>query len=142
MAHYCSYQDRCHQEVEEKMKEFVLIPEAHDEILLYLIKGNFLNEERFTRSYIRGKFYIKQWGKLKIRNRLRFKGISDKLISKCMNEINEDDYQKRIHTEIEKLLPRHKGLQFYQKKNKVIKHLLTKGFEYDQILNVFELLKI
>jgi len=54
LVNYCVYQDRCHFEVEQKMREFVLIPEAKDEILLYLMKENYLNEERFTRSYIRG----------------------------------------------------------------------------------------
>ena len=60
IVNYCVYQDRCHAEVEQKMKEFLLIPEAKEEILLYLIKENYLNEERFTRSYVRGKFYIKK----------------------------------------------------------------------------------
>ena len=92
MVNYCVYQDRCHQEVEH----FLLIPEAKDEIFLFLMKENYLNEERFTRSYIRGKFNIKHWGKNKIKNHLKFKGISEKLIVKCFDEIDEDDYQKTI----------------------------------------------
>jgi regulatory protein len=56
IVNYCVYQDRCHAEVEQKMREFLLIPEAKEEILLYLIKENYLNEERFTRSYVRGNF--------------------------------------------------------------------------------------
>ena len=61
LVNYCVYQDRCHAEVEQKMKEFVLIPEAKEEIILYLIKENYLNEERFAKSFTRGKFYIKKW---------------------------------------------------------------------------------
>ena len=80
IVNYCVYQDRCHAEVEQKMKEFLLIPEAKEEILLYLIKENYLNEERFTRSYVRGKFYIKKWGRNKIKVNLLQKGISEKLI--------------------------------------------------------------
>ena len=59
LVNYCVYQDRCHYEVDLKMREFMLIPEAKDETLLYLMRENYLNEERFTRSYTRGKFYIK-----------------------------------------------------------------------------------
>ena len=70
LVNYCVYQDRCHYEVELKMREFVLIPEAKDEILLYLIQENYLNEERFAKSYARGKFYIKRWGKNKIKQNL------------------------------------------------------------------------
>ena len=136
MVNYCVYQDRCHQEVENKMKEFLLIPEAREEILLYLLQERFLDEERFTRSYIRGKFYIKHWGRIKIKQHLKFKGITEKLINSCFDEIDEVDYEKQIELQIEKLCSSLKGLQEYQKKNKIIKTLLAKGFEYEKVLEI------
>ncbi|WP_210151325.1 regulatory protein RecX [Chryseobacterium scophthalmum] len=138
LANYCVYQDRCHAEVEQKMREFVLIPEAKDEILLYLMKENYLNEERFTRSYIRGKFYIKSWGKTKIKMHLKQKGITEKLISTCFDEIDENDYLNIINKIYENYESKLKGLQNYQKKSKTIKYLLSRGFEYDSILQVIE----
>ncbi|KUG10418.1 recombinase RecX [Elizabethkingia sp. HvH-WGS333] len=134
LVNYCVYQDRCHKEVEEKMRSFLLISEAKDEILLYLIKENYLNEERFTRSYIRGKFYIKHWGKQKIKSQLKIKGISEKLINTCMSEIYDDDYEKQIKFFAEKLLPTYKGLNDFQKKTKLIRFLVTKGYEYELII--------
>ncbi len=134
MLNYCVYQDRCHYEVEQKMKEFLLIPEAKDEILLYLMKENYLNEERFTRSYIRGKFNIKNWGRIKIKIHLKQKGISEKLISKCMVEIDEDDYRKIILQIWNNYYERQKGLKDYQKKSKTIHYLISRGFEYEEIL--------
>ena len=134
MVNYCVYQDRCHYEVEQKMREFLLIPEAKDEILLYLMKENYLNEERFTRSYIRGKFNIKNWGRIKIKIHLKQKGISEKLISKCMDEIDEDDYRKIILQIWNNYYERQKGLKDYQKKSKTIHYLLSRGFEYEEIL--------
>ena len=135
IVNYCVYQDRCHAEVEQKMREFLLIPEAKEEILLYLIKENYLNEERFARSYTRGMFYIKKWGKNKIKQQLRLKGISDKLITKSFSEIDEKDYLVAIKTILEKITPTLKGLKEYQKKQKIIKYLLSKGYEYDLIVN-------
>lgn len=135
LVNYCVYQDRCHSEVEQKMKEFLLIPEAKEEILLYLIKENYLNEERFTRSYVRGKFYIKKWGRNKIKVNLLQKGISEKLIIKAYDEIDEKDYLVAIKTILEKITPTLKGLKEYQKKQKIIKYLLSKGYEYDLIVN-------
>lgn len=134
LVNYCVYQDRCHAEVEQKMRDFLLIPEAKDEIFLYLIKENYLNEERFTRSYIRGKFYIKSWGRNKIRQNLKFKGISEKLILKCFNEIDENDYNKAIAKIWENYYEKQKGLKEYQKKSKTIKYLMSRGFEYETIL--------
>ncbi len=137
LVNYCVYQDRCHAEVEQKMKEFLLIDEAKEEIMLYLMKENYLNEERFTRSYIRGKFYIKHWGKTKIKMHLRQKQITDKLISKCFDEIYEDDYLKTIRKIYEDYYAKQSG-QEYQKKSKTIKYLMSRGFEYERINDIFE----
>ncbi len=134
LVNYCVYQDRCHSEIEQKMRDFLLIPEAKDEIFLYLIKENYLNEERFTRSYIRGKFYIKHWGRNKIRMNLKQKGITEKLISNSMDEIDEDDYIKSVNKIYQDYYSKQKGLKEYQKKSKTIKHLMSKGYEYDVIL--------
>lgn len=136
MINYCVYQDRCHQEVEQKMKEFLLIPEAKDEILLYLIQENYLNEERFTRSYIRGKFYVKHWGRNKIKNHLKFKGVPEKLILSCYDEIDDEDYENAIKKIYQQYYEKQKGLKGYQKQAKTIKYLIGKGFEYDIIQEV------
>jgi len=135
LVNYCIYQDRCHQEVEQKMQDFLLIPEAKDEIMLYLINENYLNEERFARCYIRGKFYLKNWGRLKIKNHLKFKGISEKLINKCMDEIDETDYQKTIEKLYKAYFSEQKGLKNYQKTMKTVRYLISKGYEYECILN-------
>ncbi|MDC8098909.1 regulatory protein RecX [Chryseobacterium rhizosphaerae] len=138
LVNYCVYQDRCHAEVEQKMREFLLIEEAKEEIILYLLKENYLNEERFTRSYIRGKFYIKHWGKNKIKLNLKQKQISEKLINMCFDEIYEDDYVKTITRIYEDYFSKQTGLKEYQRKSKTIKYLMSRGFEYEKINDIFE----
>lgn len=134
MAAYCAYQDRCHYEVEKKMQEFFLIPDAKDEILLFLMRENYLNEERFTRSYIRGKFNIKNWGRNKIKQHLKQKMVPEKLISKCMDEINEEDYREVIHKLYTNYYERCSESKEFQKKQKTVRFLLSRGFEYEDIL--------
>ena len=141
MLNYCVYQDRCHYEVEQKMREFLLIPEAKEEILLYLIQEKYLDEERFVRSYIRGKFYIKHWGRNKIKLNLKQKQISDKLMGRCWDEIDDSDYQKQIILFIEKQSDSINEPNAFKKKNKIIKFLLSKGYEYDCILDAFGLME-
>ena len=138
MVNYCVYQDRCHQEVEQKMRDFLLVPEAKEELLLYLMRENYLNEERFARSYIRGKFYLKSWGRNKIRNHLKFKGVPEKLINKNFDEIDGDDYEKTLRKLWHDYYSRQSGVQDYQKKSKTIKYLLGKGFEYENIQEVMK----
>lgn len=138
IANYCVYQDRSHQEVEQKLKEFLLIPEAKEEILLFLIAENYINEERFTRSYIRGKFYIKSWGKKKIANQLKMKGITEKLIRKCMDEINEQDYKAKILEIYRDYYDKLPAGAAYQKRSKTITYLIGKGYEYEEILEMLD----
>lgn len=135
LAAYCAYQDRCHSEVEQKMRDFLLIPEAKEEILLYLIREDYLNEERFTRSYIRGKFYIKKWGRIKIKSQLKVKGVGDKLIQKCMDEIDEADYEHAMRQIWDNYFEKQTGAE-YQRRAKTIKYLISRGYEYDHILRV------
>jgi len=138
LVKFCLYRDRCHSEVEIKMKEFCIIPEVRDEIFLYLINEGYLSEERFTRSYIRGKFYMNHWGREKIKLNLKLKKIPEKLIDSCMSEVYEEDYIKQIHKFTEKLLPTFQELNEFQKKNKLIRFLISKGYEYDIILKQIE----
>jgi regulatory protein len=75
---YCAYQERCHQDVSNKLKSWGLIPDAIDMLLGELMQHNFLNEERYARSFARGKFRIKKWGRIKIRLELKKKGVYSK----------------------------------------------------------------
>ena len=119
LERYCVYQDRCHKEIETKLKEFTLIEEAKNQIVLHLLEHNFLNEERFAKSFARGKFNIKNWGKQRIIRELKFRDISEYKITTKRNElINESD--------------------FYKRKKKLSDFLIRKGYEFDLI---FETIK-
>ena len=63
LQHYCAYQDRSQKQVEKKLYELKCGREIAGEITLELIKSGYLNEERFARSFVRGKFRINHWGK-------------------------------------------------------------------------------
>ena len=76
MENYCSYQERCHKEVERKLAEMNVIDLIKEETILHLMKHDFLNEERFARSFARGKFRIKNWGKVRIVRELKFRNIT------------------------------------------------------------------
>ena len=76
LQQFCAYQDRCHKEVVDKLQKMNMIPAAIDVIVTELIQDNFLNEERFARSFARGKFRIKKWGRLRIVRELKFRNIS------------------------------------------------------------------
>ena len=90
---YCSYQDRCHKEVEQKLKEMRMISEASDQIIMALIDGDYLNEERFALAFVRGKFKIKKWGRHRLTSELKQRNISKYLIDKALKQISEAAYK-------------------------------------------------
>src|SRR6478609_10268079 len=94
LEYYCSYQERCHDEVIAKLKSMNMIPEAIDNIVVHLIENNFLNEERFACSFARGKHRIKFWGKVRIVNELKFRHISKYNIDKALKEISPEEYEE------------------------------------------------
>lgn len=132
---FCVYQDRCHKEVEKKVKEFNLIPEAREMILLHLLQENFLNEERFAKSYARGKFRIKKWGKQRIIRELKFRDISAYNIKSALKEIDEEEYLKTVFEITEKRNESISEINQYKRKKKLIDFLLRKGYETDLIFN-------
>ncbi len=129
LEHFCAYQERCHKEVEKKLYDLNMIPEAKEKIILHLLQHNFLNEERFSKAFARGKFSIKKWGKLRIINELKFKNISIYNIKTALNEIDDKEYLETLHSIAEKKLPSIKETNSYKKRNKLSSFLISKGYE-------------
>ncbi|MBL6649893.1 MAG: RecX family transcriptional regulator [Flavobacteriaceae bacterium] len=129
LKHFCSYQDRCHNEVEKKLSKFNLISEAKDQILINLINEDYLNETRFCKSYVRGKFKIKNWGKIRIIQELKSKKISEFNIKKGLDEINEVDYQKKFENLFNKKFSSLENLSVIEKKKKIFSYLQYRGWE-------------
>jgi regulatory protein len=134
MEHYCVYQDRCHQEIERKMKEYQMIPEAKEKILLHLMRHDFLNEERFSKSFARGKFRIKNWGKQRIIRELKIKNISSYNIKTALKEIDEELYVKTIEKIAISKNNTIKESNLFKKNKKIYDYLYRKGYESSLIL--------
>ena len=135
---YCAYQERCHKEVQQKLREMRMIPEAIDLIILHLLKHNFLNESRFAQAYARGKFNHKKWGKQRIVRELKFRDISKYNIDLGLKEIEEEDYLQTFNELSEKRflqLSSENNLQ--KKRKKFADYLFYRGWEtflvYDKI---------
>lgn len=129
MERYCVYQDRCHQEVEQKLREFRLIPIAKEEVLLHLMKHDFLNEERFAKSFARGKFKIKHYGKVRIRLELKKRNISEYNIKTALKEIDDELYLETLDSIARKREAQIKESNAFKRKKKLSDYLLRKGYE-------------
>ena len=129
LENYCAYQERCHKDVRKKLKDMKMIPEAIDNIVVHLINHNFLNEERFAKAFVRGKFRIKKWGKNRLVRELKFKDVSKYAIDVALKEIDEADYFETLDELTQKRIAQVNEKNIYKKKKKVADYLLYRGWE-------------
>ena len=137
LEHYCAYQERCHQEVKNKLVSMHMIPEAINYIIVHLIKHDFLNEQRYAEAFVSGKFKIKHWGKIKISIALKQKGIHSNLIKSALSTIDETLYTETLDLLARKQAEKIKDTNIFSKKKKLSQYLLYRGWEshlvYDKI---------
>jgi len=137
LEYYCAYQERCHKEVRQKLRDMYMIPESIDVIIVHLLEHNFLNEERFAKTFVRGKFKIKRWGRRRLTLELRKKDISKVNVNQALSEINEAEYIEVFNDLAEKRLSFIKETNKIKKKKKLADYLLYRGWEshlvYDKV---------
>ena len=142
IQYFCSYQERCIRDTEEKLKDWAVQKKLIPSIIARLQKEDYINEERFAKVYAGGKFRINKWGRQKIEFELKLKGIPDSMIQKGIEEIEEEDYQRVLRDLIRKkrneIIPE-KDLNI---REKIITFANGKGYEMELILAVLKEMKI
>ncbi len=133
LEYYCSYQERCHVEVSEKLRSFILNQQEKDKIIVHLIEHNFLNEERFASIFSISKFHQKKWGKIRIKNELKARKISDYLVTKALKEIPADEYEITFENLSKKHWESITEKNDLKKRKKFCDYLLRKGWESERI---------
>ncbi|MFT4544076.1 MAG: regulatory protein [Bacteroidia bacterium] len=126
---YCAYQERSYKDVNDKMWDLKVPSEWRDDIIFGLIKENFLNEERFARTYSRGKFNIKRWGRIKIIQGLKRHQVSPKCIQLGLSEIAEDDYLQVLSDTVELKSSKLKEKNQWKRKGAIYNFVTGRGFE-------------
>ena len=129
LKHYCAIQDKCEWDVIQKMKKWNLDGKKQTEILKILNQEKYINEERYSRSFCRGKFRIKKWGKIKIANELKRKKISALYIAKALTEISDLEYTQELEKQYQKKIATIKEKNHFIKKKKIATYLISKGYE-------------
>ena len=130
---YCAYQERSQHEIRNKLYEWGLHQRDVELIISDLIETNFLNEERFALAYSLGKFRVKGWGKMKIKQGLKFKRVPDKLIQKSLKSIDENDYLYKLRQILEKKSAVLKENDPFRRRYKLMQYAASRGFEKDLI---------
>ena len=129
MAKYCAYQERCVKDVRDKLKSFDIPQESKDEILDYLLDNRFVNDERFARSFVRGKVNQSGWGLNKIRFHLMQKGIAKDIIDEALGQTDEEVYRQKLIDILNVKSKTVKAEFDFERKRKLAAYAMQKGFE-------------
>lgn len=135
---FCAYQERSYRQVREKLYELGLYGEDVEQMLIRLYDENFLNEERYAKAYVSGKFRQNQWGKIKIKQGLKLEKISDYCIKKGFLEITDEDYSVLMKKLISQKWNLTTDKNLLLKKKKVYNYMLSKGFESDIVIDILK----
>jgi regulatory protein len=127
--HYCAYQERCHQEVKNKLYELGLGSANVDETLSHLITEGYLNEERFARAFAGGKFRLKSWGRNRIIQALESKGLTSNCITAGLSEIEHEDYLNTLESLLVKKMNSVEEPNVFARRDRIGNYLIQKGFE-------------
>jgi regulatory protein len=132
----CSKQEKCTNDIRKKLSEFKLSAEETDIILNALVKDNFVNDKRYSLSFIHDKLRFNKWGKIKLRYELRSKGVSNEYISKALDSIDSSEYRSILKSELLKKLKKSHSSGKTEMKSKLVRFAQSKGFENELIFNV------
>ena len=135
-ASFCAYQERTQQEVRDRLKEWGIWGDDAEEVIAELITQNYLNEERFAKSFAGGKFRVKGWGKRKIQQHLKQRGISGYNLDQAMKEIGSDDYRQTLTDLLDKKRRTLRDDNPLVVKQKLVRYAMSRGYESDLIFAV------
>lgn len=135
---YCDVQERCHQQVRDKLYAWGLHQEEVEQVIGQLIGEGFLNEQRFAEGYAVSKFRQKGWGRVKIREALRLKKVSPPCIKNGLMAIDDEEYIAHLGRAVEKLRPKAKGRNEWEREQRMKRYLMGRGFEPDLITDAMK----
>lgn len=142
LRHYCAYAERCHSDVVSKLYDLNVWKKEHDDILASLIEDNYLNEERFAKSFAGGHFRTKQWGRHKIVQALQQRGVSPYCIKSGLKEIEDADYRDTAQKLFDQKWAQLRGTpNRFVKMKKASDYLLQKGYETQLVSELLNAVK-
>ncbi len=137
LTDYCAYQERCAADVKDKLHKLKADKNDYSEYISRLKQEKYLDEERYTLFFVNGHIR-KKWGRNKIKSALLQKGIDLPLIKKCLDAMNDETYSEQLKIIAAKKWNTIKAATPRERKNKLLRFLLSKGFEMNKVLKVMK----
>ena len=130
---YIAIRLRSTNEIKEYMKRKNIDEEIINKTIERLTKNKLLNDEVFTKAFIKDKLNFTTMGPYRIKQELIKHKIDSDIINKYIYEIDNNLLEEKINKQINKLIKRNKSKP--NLKNKIYHNLLNLGYSNELILN-------
>ena len=133
LAARCSTSEQCLSDVEAKLKRYDLSEEERTRILQHLVEEKYIDDKRYAEAFVRDKYRLNKWGRIKIAQGLRMKGIDNGSVNEAMELIDETEYLHILRELIKAKRKSIRGKSDYEVNGKLIRFAIGRGFEFAAI---------
>lgn len=133
IAAQCSKKEYCRFDITVKLQRWELSEKDIAEVMAFLVKNHFVDDERYARAYAKDKFRFNRWGKLKIELMLRQKQIPDHIVAEALRALPEEDYDEVCISLLKQKSRSLKEEDSRKRKAKLFRYALARGFSYEVV---------
>lgn len=134
----CAKSEHCQKDMLDKMRRWEIADDVQARVMDYLVRERYVDDARYARYFINDKVKYNKWGRRKVEQALRLKGITENVYRDILNEVSEESYADILRPLIEAKRRTVKGNTEYEIRTKLIRFALSRGFDMDVILEVLD----
>ena len=113
--------------------------EETSEVCDYIEEVGLVDDDLYVEFFVEDSFRIKNKGARKIVYELKQRGIDDDKIEEAMEEASDMEYEALKEAYERKLEATKSETDPYKRKNKIIRFLISRGFDYSDIKDIVDL---
>jgi regulatory protein len=130
LAAICAQAEHCEQEMRDKMKRWGIEPDVQDHVVTRLIKERYIDNERYTRAFVKDKIRYNKWGRRKVMQALWMKRIDDEIQRKVLDEVDDKEYIDVLVPLLKQKRKTIKAKSDYELNQKLVRFALGRGFDF------------
>lgn len=134
----CAQAEHCQQEMLDKMRRWGLDESEQASVMERLVKGRYVDDERFCRAFVRDKIKYNKWGRRKVEQALWMKRIDEHISKPLLDEVDDEEYLSILRPMLKQKRKSIKAKSEYELTMKLIKFALGRGFTMDIIKQCIE----
>jgi regulatory protein len=133
LAALCAKGEHCQYDMLERMRRWGMDDDGQAQVMEKLTDGKYVDDERYARAFVSDKIRYGKCGRRKIEQALRMKHIADDAVARVLGEVDDEEYLSILRPLIRQKLKSTSASSDYERRMKVTKYALGRGYTFDII---------